>query len=95
MAKGLFDNKLIASAKLSFMEKYGFTYNVDLGIIEKYMDNVIVEHIGEGKVKIIEDGRSFEVFVRDYQAPIKDKGKIEGHKDRKGKWISIWDIEHH
>jgi len=93
--KGLFDRKLIASAKLTSMEKYGFTYNSDLMLVESSLEDVIVHHLDEGKVRVTYNGKAFEVFVRDYVPPRKPVKDVEGDRERKNRWVSIWDIENH
>ena len=69
MKWGRFEKKMIASAKLASLEKYGFTYNEDLDMIEECMyPEVRVEHLdNEGHIKVIcSNGRQYEAYVKNY-----------------------------
>lgn len=66
---GIFEKRVIASSKLSSLEKYGFTYTADLDLIKEYVNGVSVEDIGDGKVKVHYNNEIHEAEVRDYIKP--------------------------
>ncbi|GEM_PF-6238048 len=98
MGLGNFGQKLVASAKLSSMEKYGWAYMDDYLLVrENLAPEIYVEEIDEGVVRITHNGRTFEVKIRDWTGKKKQKQnqvqkKVEG--ERKG-WVSIWDVTKH
>ena len=97
MGLGNFGKKLVASAKLSSMEKYGWAYMEDYLIVKDSMaPEVNIEELGDGKIRVTYNGRTFDVLIRDWSGKSMEKaGKpkiIEG--TRKG-WVSIWDINNH
>lgn len=88
------------------MEKYGFTYSNDLDLVQKILEHVTVEELGDGVVKVCEGSREYHVRVRDWSPPkeplpedASDEQKlermgvktIEAAPERKGKAISVWD----
>ncbi len=97
MGLGNFGQKLVASAKLSSMEKYGWCYMEDYLIVKDNLaPDVQIEELGNGKIRVTFNGRTFDVVVRDWAGKSMEKaGKpkiIQG--ERKG-WVSIWDINNH
>ncbi len=97
MGLGNFGQKLVASAKLSSMEKYGWAYMEDYLIVrENLAGEVQIEELGDGKIRVTHNGRTFEVKIRDWAGKTMEKaGKpkvISG--ERKG-WVSIWDVNRH
>ena len=99
MGLGNFGQKLVASAKLSSMEKYGWAYMDDYMLVrDNLATEIFVEEMGDGTVRITHNGRTFEVKIRDWTGK-KSNGKnggeikkVEG--ERKG-WVSVWDVSKH
>lgn len=99
MGLGRFEKRLVASAKLFTMEKYGYCYAEDLAVVKEYLsDEIEIEELEGNKVRITRNGISFEITV---------KGGIPGRveqqndwvippaKERRGKWVSIFDPTNH
>lgn len=99
MGLGRFEKRLVASAKLGSMEKYGYCNSGDLDVVKEFLsDEVSCEELGHNKVRVLRNGRSFEVEVRgrvqgteNYQR----KWKVEPDEERKGRWVSVFDPENH
>ncbi len=96
MGLGNFGQKLVASAKLSSMEKYGWAYMEDYMLVRDGLAaEVYIEELEDGLVKITHNGRTFEVKIRDWTKSGNNKAtkkKIDG--ERNG-WVSIWDVSKH
>ncbi len=96
MGLGNFGQKLVASAKLSSMEKYGWAYMEDYLLVKDALSTeVTIEELGNGMIRVTYNGRTFDVKIRDWAGPAEKAGKpkiIQG--ERKG-WVSIWDVNNH
>ena len=99
-----FEARLVASAKLSSMEKYGFCYMSDVALIKDALyDEVTVFDDGSGTVRIARGCSEFAVKIRDYAQPaaeaamVNDNGTktIPGDPSRQGRFISVWDVKNH
>ena len=99
MGLGRFGKRLIASAKLASMEKYGYGYAEDLAVIEEFLsDEVLCEHLEDNRVRFTRNGHSFEVEIRGKVPGMlnyKRRYTIEPCEERKGKWVSIFDPANH
>ncbi len=96
MGLGNFGQKLIASAKLSSMEKYGWAYMEDYLIVKDSLSaEVQIQELGDGRIRVVHNGRSFDVQIRDWAGNAEKAGKpkiIQGERDG---WVSIWDVNKH
>ena len=98
MSLGSFETRLVASAKLTSMEKYGWAYNEDLLVVQNMLgDEVEIVDDGTGVVKIRDSLAEYTVRIRDYQ---KKNAEMEEHvikcaPEREGKYISVWDVANH
>ena len=102
MSLGRFETRLVASAKLTTMEKYGWAYNEDLMIVRENLgDEVRVIDDGTGVIKVCDHRGEFEVKIRDYQKKrehnVDSNGQkvIPGDPDRQGKYVSVWEVASH
>jgi hypothetical protein len=104
MALGGFDKKVVASAKLAFVEKYGFAYSSDIALIQDNLSAEInVEDIGEGMVCINHRGCKYNIEIRDYIPPAnkpsvevkENTGNVPSDPERTNKWVSVWDAANH
>jgi hypothetical protein len=100
MALGGFDKRVIASAKLAYVEKYKFAYSADISLIKDALySEVEVSDIVEGIVCINHRGSKYNVEIRDYIPPAQPKVEVQGAAAEKAaeaeraqnKWVSIWD----
>ena len=101
MSLGSFETRLVASAKLTSMEKYGWAYAEDLAVVKSMLGSeVTVVDDGSGTVHIRNALGEFEVEIRDYQkqeSHTNDAGMrvIPPDPEREGKYISVWDVTSH
>ncbi len=103
MALGGFDKKVVASAKLAFVEKYGFAYSSDIALIQDSLRNEIdVENLGDGMVCINHRGCKYNIAIRDYIPPannpsveVEQAGNVPSDPERANKWVSVWDATNH
>ncbi|MCD6522116.1 MAG: hypothetical protein J7K68_00015 [Candidatus Diapherotrites archaeon] len=103
MGWGRFEKKLIASAKLTTMEKYGFTYQEDVELIKECLyPEVEIEYLDDsGRIRVRRGTFEFEAVIRDYipkkrpQVEIQVQCGVPGDEERRGKWVSIWDVANH
>lgn len=102
MGLGRFEKRLVASAKLSTMEKYGYCYAEDLAVVKEYLSNEVnIEELDDGKVKITRNGISFEVTLKgtvpgkSTDVAISHSWVIPPAEERRGKWVSIFDPTNH
>lgn len=98
MSLGSFETRLVASAKLTSMEKYGWAYTEDLEVVRSMLaEEVTVVDDGSGIVKIQNALGEFTVQIRDYQkkTPEMESRNIPPAPEREGKFISVWDVQHH
>ncbi len=101
MSLGSFETRLVASAKLSSMEKYGWAYAEDLEVVRSMLsDEVTITDDGSGTVRIRNALGEFEVKIRGYQkqdTQVNEMGQhvIPPDPEREGKYISIWDVANH
>ncbi|MCD4740571.1 hypothetical protein K8R43_05295 [archaeon] len=99
MGLGMFENRLVASAKVMSMEKYGYCSSEDLAVVKDFLsDEVCCEKLEGNKYKITRAGISFEVEVRGHvsgQESYERKWAVEPSKERKGKWVSVFDPANH
>lgn len=98
MGLGNFGQKLVASAKLSSMEKYGWAYMEDYLIVKESMKpDIQIEELGNGNIRVTFNGRTFDVVIRDWAGKsMENAGKpkvIAG--ERNEEWVSIWDVNKH
>jgi hypothetical protein len=106
---GGYDKKLIASAKLVSMEKYGYAYSEDLDLVQGALSNEVeVEGLEGGRARVTYNGKPFEVTVRGHMpgkktAPTTIQEKTEEQHQRMKKiaegerpgWVSVWDAANH
>ena len=101
MSLGSFETRLVASAKLSSMEKYGWAYNEDLEVVKSMLSSeVTIIDDGTGTVKIQNTLGEFAVEIRDYQkrnVQTNEQGMrvIPPDPEREGKFVSVWEIGQH
>ena len=101
MSLGSFETRLVASAKLTSMEKYGWAYAEDLEVIKSMLaSEVTIIDDGTGVVRIQNALGEFEVEIRDYQrqeTQVNEIGQrvIPPDPEREGKYISVWDVTSH
>ncbi|MFC2174298.1 hypothetical protein ACFLQ2_00315 [archaeon] len=95
MSLGSFETRLVASAKLTSMEKYGWAYNEDLLVVKGMLgDEVEIIDDGTGIIKIRDSLAEYTVHIRDYQKKI-ESTSIPTAPEREGKYISVWDVANH
>ncbi|MCD6414171.1 MAG: hypothetical protein J7L23_00905 [Candidatus Diapherotrites archaeon] len=98
MGIGRFEKRLIASAKLASMEKYGYCYSEDLAVVKEYLrDEVEIEESEGNRVTVTRNGISFEIDVRG-MVPKKTEvasWAIQPAEERRGKWVSVFDPANH
>ncbi|MCK4327917.1 MAG: hypothetical protein KAW41_05640 [Candidatus Diapherotrites archaeon] len=95
MSLGSFETRLVASAKLTSMEKYGWAYNEDLLVVRGMLgDEVEIIDDGTGIIKIRDSIAEYTVHIRDYQQK-KESAPIPPAPEREGKYISVWDVASH
>lgn len=101
MSLGSFEMRLVASAKLSSMEKYGWCYSEDLAVVKSMLsDEVEIVDDGTGKIRIKNALGEFEVTVRDYQKRNIERDNygnyfVPGDAERQNKYVSVWDVANH
>lgn len=101
MSLGSFETRLVAAAKLTSMEKYGWAYAEDLEVVKSVLSGeVTVIDDGTGTVRIQNALGEFEVKIRDYQKQDVQHNENGQHvippdPEREGKYISIWDVTSH
>ncbi len=101
MSLGSFETRLVASAKLSTMEKYGWCYSEDLAVVKSMLtEEVEITDDGSGVVQVKNALGVFQVKVRDYQKQEIEKDLHGNHHvaadpSREGKYISVWDVTNH
>ena len=108
MALGGFDKKVVATAKLAFVEKYGFAYSADIALIKDNLSaEVEVEDLGGGTVCVNHRGCKYNVELRDYIPPANNPAvqlqsnenvataKVQASPERNNKWVSVWDAANH
>jgi len=98
MSLGAFETRLVASAKLSSMEKYGWAYNEDLEVVKSLLDEeVTIIDDGSGIIRIQNALGEFNVKIRDYQRQTEEMESrvIRPDPEREGKYVSIWEVGQH
>ena len=70
MSYGQFENRVIASAKLGYMEKYGVCNQEDICLVQESLgDELDIMDNGDGTFKVRTFSGEFVVKVRNYQPP--------------------------
>lgn len=99
MGLGMFEKRLVASAKVMSMEKYGYCSSEDIAVVKEFLnDEVCCEKLEGNKYKVTRNGQSFEIEVRGVIPGTENyerKWKIEADEKRKDKWVSVFDPENH
>lgn len=67
MGLGRFEQRMVASAKITSMERFGVTTAEDVRLVKKALkDEIAIKDLGDGTIKIECADRDIEAEVKDY-----------------------------
>ncbi len=84
MGLGRFEQRMIASAKITSMERFGVTTTKDVQLVKKTLkDEIAIKDLGDGTIKIECADRDIKAEVKDYDQ-LKEKTQSNKNSGNNG-----------